>query len=284
MSDKNSFAEWLKAELQDRGWSRSEAARRGGISSSILDKIINGHSRPGLNFYKGLAKAFNMSLVDVLARAGEYKPADIDVEQLFSDWITQKYIEWRGNATGHKRTMREFAEKYVGVSQSLMVQWMKGAKSPRSYQTISKLAAKFGDEVYHVLEIQSPSVSVADTFAQWLQGEMVAREWSQAELARRANITKGAISHVLNETRRPGEALCKAIAQALEYPPEVIFRAAGLLPPTHEITPQMSAVIEAMSNLPEIWQAEIVAFAQRQRHFYEMLKVGSDAVAQKEIA
>jgi len=278
MSDKNSFAEWLDAELQNRGWSRSEAARRGGISSSILDKVINGHSQPGLAFYKGLAKAFNMSLVDVLARAGEYKPTDIDVEQLFSDWITQKYIEWRGNAIGHKRTAREFAEKYVGVSQSLMVQWMKGAKSPRSYQTISKLVAKFGDEVYSVLEIQLPAaVSVPDTFAQWLQTEMDAREWSQADLARASGLTRAAINRYIRQERStPDPDALIAIAQAFGCPRDVVFRAAGLLPPAREDSLQMSAVIEAMSNLPEIWQDEIVALAQRQQQFYKMLNTEQD--------
>ncbi len=71
---------------------------------------------------------------------------------------------------------------------------------------------------------------VNQLFSAWLLDQLHQRGWSQAELARRANITKGAISHVLNETRRPGEALCKAIADALGYPPETVFRAAGLLP------------------------------------------------------
>lgn len=69
-----SFSEWIVSELERRGWSRSEAARRGDISASMMDKVINGVSQPGLSFIKGIAKAFNISLVEVLERAGEYQP------------------------------------------------------------------------------------------------------------------------------------------------------------------------------------------------------------------
>lgn len=67
---KEDFATWLDAELQQRGWSRSEAARRGKISASMLDKVITGYARPGLTFYQGVAKAFAMPLEEVMRRAG----------------------------------------------------------------------------------------------------------------------------------------------------------------------------------------------------------------------
>ncbi len=66
-----SFSEWIESELNKRGWSRSEAARRGGISPSMMDKVINGNSTPGLIFYKGLSKAFKISLFEILVKAGE---------------------------------------------------------------------------------------------------------------------------------------------------------------------------------------------------------------------
>ena len=69
----------------------------------------------------------------------------------FDEWITAKYVEWRGNAIGRERTITDFAE-YIGVSQSLMSQWMTpNGKIPRSFTTISKLVARFGDEVDDVL-------------------------------------------------------------------------------------------------------------------------------------
>lgn len=68
------FSEWIIGELNSRGWSRSEAARRGKISPSMMDKVITGSSEPGLVFYRGIAKAFEMTLIQVLEKAGEYTP------------------------------------------------------------------------------------------------------------------------------------------------------------------------------------------------------------------
>jgi hypothetical protein len=57
----------------------------------------------------------------------------------FSDWITRKYIDWRGDAYGHNRTVEDFAV-WIGISQPLMTQWMKkkGGKVPRSQITIAR--------------------------------------------------------------------------------------------------------------------------------------------------
>lgn len=65
------FSEWIVSELNERGWSRSEAARRGKISPSVLDKVINGASEPGIKFFKGLANAFGISLFEIIARYEE---------------------------------------------------------------------------------------------------------------------------------------------------------------------------------------------------------------------
>lgn len=60
------FSEWLEAKLDEKGWSRSEAARRGGISASMYDKVINGHAKPGLKFIEGVARAFRMEVSEVM--------------------------------------------------------------------------------------------------------------------------------------------------------------------------------------------------------------------------
>lgn len=60
------FSERITTELETRGWSRREAARRGDISPSMFDKVINGYAKPGIKFIKGIAKAFGISLVEVL--------------------------------------------------------------------------------------------------------------------------------------------------------------------------------------------------------------------------
>jgi transcriptional regulator with XRE-family HTH domain len=64
------FVTWLNRELDQRGWSRSEAARRGEISASMIDKVIGGFSNPGIEFCKGVSRAFKLPLEDVFRLAG----------------------------------------------------------------------------------------------------------------------------------------------------------------------------------------------------------------------
>jgi transcriptional regulator with XRE-family HTH domain len=74
----------------------------------------------------------------------------------FSEWLTQKYIDWRGDAIGKDRTISEFAQM-VGVSQPTMSYWMKkGGKIPRAKSSIQKLVDTFGYEVYDILGLPKP--------------------------------------------------------------------------------------------------------------------------------
>ena len=68
------FAEWLGRELDKRGWSRAEAARRGGNSASMWDKVINRYANPGEGFCKAVARAFSLDPEAVMRRAGILAP------------------------------------------------------------------------------------------------------------------------------------------------------------------------------------------------------------------
>lgn len=78
----------------------------------------------------------------------------------FNDWITEKYVDWRGNAIGRERSIKEFSD-WIGVSNQLMTYWMmQDGKIPKHKKTIDKLVNKFGSEVYVVLEIPSPPLFI----------------------------------------------------------------------------------------------------------------------------
>lgn len=70
-----------------------------------------------------------------------------------------------------------------------------------------------------------------ENFSLWLLNELEKRNWQPADLAKKARISRGSLSNILNNYRKPGPDLCLAIAQALGEPPEKVFRLAGLLPP-----------------------------------------------------
>lgn len=80
------FSEWLMVELENRGWSRSEAARRGGISPSMFDKVINGYAKPGIKFLDGIATAFEMSPIAIYRKAGKFPDNGNGDQVKLEDW------------------------------------------------------------------------------------------------------------------------------------------------------------------------------------------------------
>ena len=74
------------AELDKRGWSRSEAARRGGFSASMFDKVVKGHSKPGIKFFRGISTALGIPISDVIAASNAQYIPDEAVHNL-QEWI-----------------------------------------------------------------------------------------------------------------------------------------------------------------------------------------------------
>jgi transcriptional regulator with XRE-family HTH domain len=68
------LGKWLKQEIASRGWSIRETARHAGVSHTAVNNALAARGATSLDTYKGLARAFDMSLEDVLRSAGELPP------------------------------------------------------------------------------------------------------------------------------------------------------------------------------------------------------------------
>lgn len=99
-------------------------------------------------------------------------------------------------------------------------------------------------------------------FVIWLQNEMDQRDWSQSDLAREANLSRGAVGNVLRQERDPGKDFLIGIAHALKIPPEVVFRAAGLLPEAPESTQESEELLHLYHLLPEADRKEILRYVR----------------------
>lgn len=100
-------------------------------------------------------------------------------------------------------------------------------------------------------------------FSEWLMREIETRGISQAELAYKAGVSAATISHVLTGTRNAGPDLCVAIARALNYSPEYVFRIAGLLPPEeYAEAPGLMELVEIFRNATPEEQDELIEFAR----------------------
>lgn len=88
-------------------------------------------------------------------------------------------------------------------------------------------------------------------FAEWLQVEIDKRGWSQSDCARAAGLNRAVINKLLNGRCRPQPTTLIAIAGAFKIPPEMAYRAAGLLPPSpgqDDITAELMYVFNSIQN------------------------------------
>ena len=97
-------------------------------------------------------------------------------------------------------------------------------------------------------------------FSQWLVGELNERGWSNAELARRAGVTRGAIGNLVRDDRQPGPDMLNAIAGAFGYPPEKLFQIAGILPEQSPTTENTSLIDMLFGKLTGDEQQEVIEY------------------------
>lgn len=122
-----------------------------------------------------------------------------------------------------------------------------------------------------------------ENIREFLEKEMDKRSWKQADLARAANLDSAVISNIINGRRRMGEETGKAIAHALNLPPEVVFRAANLLPQVPDLDPLTRQAEWLMGQLDPAAKQEAIDFIQfladkQQRR--QGAKQNNDATAQ----
>lgn len=69
-----------------------------------------------------------------------------------------------------------------------------------------------------------------EQFAKWINSFIQNKGWTQAELARRANLSKASISDISSGKINPGYEICMKLAKAMSIPPQEVLRKANLLP------------------------------------------------------
>ena len=99
-------------------------------------------------------------------------------------------------------------------------------------------------------------------FTDWLLEEMNAREWSQADLARRSKLSRTAVSNVLSENRKAGAEFCLSVAVAFGIPPEIAFRRAGLLPPVSPEEVNTQVMVFLFRQLGPVDQQQAINFVR----------------------
>lgn len=86
-------------------------------------------------------------------------------------------------------------------------------------------------------------------FRDWLLQTLEEQGISQSELARRAGVSRAAISDIISGRRGIGKDAATSIARALKIPPETVFRVAGILPPDPSQDPWVRDVMNKLDKL-----------------------------------
>jgi transcriptional regulator with XRE-family HTH domain len=115
-----------------------------------------------------------------------------------------------------------------------------------------------------------------ETFGDWLLNELNKQGWSQNELAKRAGISHGTVSNIINGNKGVGQDSLIAIARALKLPADLVFRKAGLLPPAVDIDEAAEALLHKIMNLPPEKRKQVIDFLnflETQQDFQDQQKV-----------
>jgi transcriptional regulator with XRE-family HTH domain len=71
---ESDLSEWILAEIDKRGWSLRQLARRAELSHSVVASVANGTSNAGLEVCMGLARAMHTPLEEIFRLAGILPP------------------------------------------------------------------------------------------------------------------------------------------------------------------------------------------------------------------
>jgi transcriptional regulator with XRE-family HTH domain len=68
------FAEWLQSEIDRRGWSQSDCARAADLNRAVINKLLNGKSKPQPHTLVAIARAFKIPIEIAYRAAGLLPP------------------------------------------------------------------------------------------------------------------------------------------------------------------------------------------------------------------
>ncbi|MBK7201912.1 helix-turn-helix transcriptional regulator [Candidatus Amarolinea dominans] len=100
-------------------------------------------------------------------------------------------------------------------------------------------------------------------FADWLQQELRARGWNQAELVRRSGLSVAYVSNLVSGMRSPGTGAISQLARALGVSPEEIMRQAGMFPASANSQQTLAELSKKIEKLSESDRQIILAMVNR---------------------
>ena len=80
------FSEWLQMELDKRDWSQSDCARSASLNRAVINKLLNGKSKPQPSTLLAIARAFKIP-IETAYRAAGLLPASADSDETIGELL-----------------------------------------------------------------------------------------------------------------------------------------------------------------------------------------------------
>ena len=206
-----SFGDWLKKELDKRGWAQAELARRSGVPQGQISNIIRGIRQPGPEPCIAIGQALGVSREEIFqARGWLLNGSEAGLKLRLSPEITQIAVRMDQLPSIQRQTAIQVTVTLIDALKKQVepatITWCAGGNRQGDNE-----ARRFMN------------------FAEWLQQQLKKRGLRQAELSRRSTIPTGQLSRILNGIWNAGPEPCIALAQAFGLSREEVFRARGWL-------------------------------------------------------
>ena len=79
--DKANFSKWLQAELDQRGWNQADLARKSGVSTGQIARLMSGERGLGEDSVTAIAKALHTP-VNIVYRAAGFLPQESEADEM----------------------------------------------------------------------------------------------------------------------------------------------------------------------------------------------------------
>ncbi|MDE2861224.1 MAG: helix-turn-helix domain-containing protein [Chloroflexota bacterium] len=194
----NSESSYIREQARTMGYTMRELSDRSGVSYSYLTQVARGRRNMGVKVQASIESALG-----VAARVAPAKLANRQGEVV--EGTDSSFIRETARALGI--TMRELAEK-VGVSAGYLSQVSRGHRS-MGVKLQARVEAVLGGRA-KVASAQCPDID-----RQFIWEQMDALNVSQNEVARRAGISSGHLSQIMNGQRSPSAVVIRKLHGAL---------------------------------------------------------------------
>ena len=79
------FTSWLRQEMQERGMSQADLARKSGLTTAAISNLVNGNRNLGEEAGRAIARAFDIPAETIFRMAGLLPPQTDEADPLVSE-------------------------------------------------------------------------------------------------------------------------------------------------------------------------------------------------------